>query len=116
MNMECDANVFANGKTICAVDGRSGPVEEWVQRVAKESGQAVDWHYSGGVANVLCVGDHARAIAAVMSVHRSNEVRIMRMYGPDDRGLYRAGDHVPDGAVAVDVAGGVVGLYDEATR
>ena len=44
---KCDENVFKNGKTICAVDGRSGPVEEWVQRVAKELGERGQVHGRG---------------------------------------------------------------------
>jgi len=107
---QCNANVFKSGKTICAVDGRSEPVEEWVQRVAKESGQAVDWHYSGGVANVLFVGDHARVLAAVEALPRASDVRIMRTYAPAEPGLCRKGDLMPEDVVGVDVAGGVVGL------
>lgn len=39
--------------------------EQWIQAVAKESGQRVDWHYSGGRVNVLYLGDHAKVVAAI---------------------------------------------------
>ncbi len=109
---QCNADVFKNGQTICAVDGRSAPVEEWVKRVAAESGQAVDWHYSGGVANVLYVGDYERVLAAVETLQRSSDVRIMRMYEPTEKGLYRAGDALPEGTIAVDTVSAVLGIHD----
>jgi len=96
--------------------------EEWVQKVAKASGQKVDWHYSGGVANVLYLGDHARVLAAVERLrpelererpktaehscqcegdtHSAGEV--LRVYGSGAHGPYRAGDPLPDGSIGVD--------------
>jgi hypothetical protein len=95
--------------------------EEWVQAIARESGQRVDWHYSGGIANVIYLGDHAKVLDAVVkltpmldapmprladqcgscggSEHRRG--RIMRVFGDGSRGLFRRGDPVPDGALAV---------------
>ena len=32
-------------------------IEEWIKKVAKESGQKVDWYYAGGRAFVLALGD-----------------------------------------------------------
>jgi hypothetical protein len=48
----CNDKVFKEGHSAVILDGCSHRVEEWVKAVAKESGQAVDWHYSGGRANV----------------------------------------------------------------
>jgi hypothetical protein len=35
-------------------------IEKWVLRVRKLSQQRVDWHYVGGRARILCLGDVAR--------------------------------------------------------
>jgi hypothetical protein len=49
---DCNAGVFAKGSSVAIVDACSHCAEVWAQSVAKESGQRVDWHYSGGIANV----------------------------------------------------------------
>ncbi len=48
---ECDKKVFSKGFGIAALAARSQAAETWVKEVAKESGQRVDWHYSGGRAS-----------------------------------------------------------------
>jgi hypothetical protein len=53
----CNQNVFKNGHSIATLDACMHRAETFVQAVAKESGQPVDWHYSGGIANVLYLGD-----------------------------------------------------------
>ena len=96
----CDSEVFAKGQSLCAIDGRPDPVEGWVQRVALLSAQRVDWHYSGGVAHVLVLGDHARALAAARSISGELDGRVMRWYEPDAAGLYRAGvTEAPEGVI-----------------
>lgn len=58
MSDKCDSEVFEHGTqvflthTLAAAD-----VETWVQKIAADSGQKVDWHYAGGRANVLTTGD-----------------------------------------------------------
>lgn len=47
------------------LDARSAVAEAWVQRVAEESEQRVDWHYVAGRANVLYIGDYARVREAI---------------------------------------------------
>ncbi len=121
MSDRCDGDVFKNGVSLLAIDGWAKDVEPWVQQVATRSGQRVDWHYSGGVAHVLVLGDHAAAMAAVDELEpllvaipvpsddrRAKEYdsfprppRIMQRYATKDRGLYRAGDPVPEGTIAV---------------
>lgn len=61
----CNDRVFKEGHSAVILDGCSHRVEEWVHAVAKESGQAVDWHYSGGRANVLYLGDFTKVQAAI---------------------------------------------------
>jgi hypothetical protein len=126
--MKCDANVFESGKGICVLDACMVRAEEWVQAVAKESGQKVDWHYSGGQANVLFIGDYDKVLAAVERLEpllketppftdgescrcrssfdktpqtRHDKATLMRVYPKNSHGLYRDGDPLPDGVIAV---------------
>jgi hypothetical protein len=102
---DCDSEVFKNGDAICCFHARSTPTEEWVQKVAAESGQRVDWHYSGGYANVLFLGDYEKVCAAVEKLRPElaaiNAVGF-RLFAPASRGLYRAGDLLPGDVVGVD--------------
>jgi len=122
MGDKCDQEVFDQGDSVAVLDACMHVAEEWVQKVAKASGQKVDWHYSGGVANVLYLGDHARVLAAVERLrpelererpktaehscqcegdtHSAGEV--LRVYGSGAHGPYRAGDPLPDGSIGVD--------------
>lgn len=105
----CDREVFEKGQSLCALDARSDPAEAWVQRVALLSAQRVDWHYSGGVAHVLVVGDHARALHAARSIAGELDGRVMRWYEADAAGLYRAGvSDVPSGAIGAVTTSGEV--------
>jgi len=121
MSSECNANVFKNGHGICALDACMHRAETWVQAVAAESGQTVDWHYSGGRVNVLYLGDYAKVLAAVEKLEPSlasplprekgecgscdgatHRLGVMgRVSGAGERGLYRAGDWVPPGTIGV---------------
>lgn len=93
---KCDAEVFRNGLSLAALDASSSSAERWVRTVAAQSGQRVDWHYSGGVAHVLVLGDHGKAMAAAKNITAS----------ADDAGCYRTGvTPIPDGVIGVDVAG-----------
>jgi hypothetical protein len=108
----CNDKVFKKGHSAIILDGCSHRVEKWVKAVAKESGQAVDWHYSGGRANVLYVGDFKKVQAAIekllpeLEKAPSKEGHSCRCLGPkhgamsvlarpslgDDHGPYRDGD------------------------
>lgn len=88
---KCDAEVFSKGQSLAALDARAKDAEPWVQEVAKQSGQRVDWHYSGGIAHVLVLGDHAKALEAAKAMPPTDGVRIMRWYDQEDTGCYRAG-------------------------
>ena len=61
----CDAEVAESGTLLLTLYGWAKDIEPWVQKVAARSGQKVDWHYQGGVAHILVLGDPAAAIAAV---------------------------------------------------
>ena len=122
MSFRCDQDVFDKGHSVAMVDGCMYRVEEWVQAVAKSSGQRLDWHYSGGIANVLYLGDHAKVLEAVEQLrsaleretfrepkscgscsgdtHRAG--RILRLFDVGAHGPYRAGDALPPEVLAVD--------------
>lgn len=69
MNESCDKEVYNNGSLIFVTHTMSSArVEEWVQAVAKESGQKVDWHYVGGRAQILFLGDQEKVAAALIKL------------------------------------------------
>ena len=91
MSGKCDDEVFRNGVGLCVLDAGSAAAEEWVRKVAKASGQRVDWHYSGGRANVLVIGDHAAALASARELAPQLNGRVLR-FSEDQHALYREGD------------------------
>lgn len=104
----CDSDIFKNGTGLCVLDGASNAVERYVQEIARRANAKVDWHYSGGRANVLHLGDSAsreRALAAVNEMGDRDDVTILSIDGP---ALYRQGDPVPEGTIAIDPGGGYI--------
>jgi hypothetical protein len=98
----CNPEIFKSGQGVCVVDGSSNVVERWVQAVAKKADAQVDWHYSGGRANVLHLGDaesRERVLKAINELEGELDGSILSVDGP---ALYRAGDPVPEGTIAVD--------------
>src|SRR3989344_3246175 len=98
----CNSKIFKKGKGVCVVDGNSNAVERWVKSVAKEANAKVDWHYSCGRANVLHLGDEAsrqRVLNTISELEGDLDGRILSIGGP---ALYRDGDKVPKGTIAVD--------------
>lgn len=106
----CNPYIFKKGRGVCVVDGSSNAVERWVQSVAKKANAQVDWHYSGGRANVLHLGDDAsrqRVLNAINELEGELKGRILSVDGP---ALYRNGVEDPDatGAVIREVDGQLV--------
>jgi hypothetical protein len=67
-NAKCDPEVYKKGKPICMFHAPSVPTEEWVRKVAAESGDRVDWHYVGGYAIVKFIGDREKVERAVIKL------------------------------------------------
>lgn len=88
----CDPEVFNTGFGVCALDASAGAAEEWVKKVAARSGQRVDWHYSGGRANVLYIGDYTRVLAAVTELEPELRGTLLAIFPSNSRGLYRRRD------------------------
>lgn len=61
----CDQEIFDHGKAVCTFHADQKTTEAWVQKVAKESGQRVDWAYFGGRVVVRFIGDYAAVRATV---------------------------------------------------
>lgn len=106
----CNPDIFKKGRGVCVVDGSSNAVERWVQSVAKKANARVDWHYSGGRANVLHLGDDAsrqRVLNAINELKSELKGRILSVDGP---ALYRNGVEDPEatGAVVREVGGQLV--------
>lgn len=69
----CDRDVFENGAVVLVTHSiSSNRMERWVQKVASNSGQRVDWSFCGGRAVVKAIGDICKvqqAIEALMPEH-----------------------------------------------
>jgi hypothetical protein len=107
----CDSEIFEHGHSVAMLDACRYVAEEWVKLVAKESGQRIDWHYAGGRANVLYLGDHAAVVSAIgklqpklekrwpfesgqcgscISYGHHRPARVLAVYGPAEFGPWRA--------------------------
>lgn len=65
----CDKKVFQNGELVFVTHTiPSNAMEGWVKKVAKRSGQRVDWHFAGGRACVLALGDIAKVHQAIVDL------------------------------------------------
>ena len=99
----CNKNIFKLGHSIAAVDGSANAVERWVKAVAKKARSRVDWHYSGGIANVLHLGDmvsRGRVVNAIKELEPSLRGRLLKIYAAHEPGLYRRGvTQAPKGAM-----------------
>jgi hypothetical protein len=57
----CDEKIFQHGECVFMTHSiRSNAMEHFVKQIAERSGQRVDWHFAGGRAVVLALGDTAR--------------------------------------------------------
>ncbi len=91
----CDNEVFKHGTPVVLVHARSWNVKKWVKEIARTADARVDWHFSGGIANVLHLGNQAsraRVVAAIISLKdRLVGCGYFQLVGDEDPGLYRAG-------------------------
>ena len=111
----CDDEIFKNGRPIVALDGRSNAVERWVKAVAVKADARIDWHYSGGVAQVLHLGDtdsRNRVLKTMRELAPTLEGHILRYFDLEDVGLYRKGvTPTPPNAIAAFYDGGAESAY-----
>jgi hypothetical protein len=103
----CDPAVFRDGRPLLAADTswpadmdvddlvfgehstapRAAGFEAWVCRIREASGQRVDWHMSGGRAQVLYLGDRAAIEAAIEA--NPSPATVLRWFSDGDAGLWR---------------------------
>jgi hypothetical protein len=110
---KCDPVVFKDGESIAVLEeGRLQPkaVTDWLKEVAKSANATLDWHYSGGWAHVLHLGDtksRQRAEEALRSFSGKDGIMLVRIITSGSAGLYRAGvTSVPEDTIAVAYDGG----------
>lgn len=105
----CPADIFRDGDPVILVDALPNATERWVQTVAALANARVDWHYSGGVAQVLHLGNsesRSRVDEAITQLADSLDGRIIRRLPVGADGLYRRGvTEAPTGAIAGFYAG-----------
>lgn len=54
----CNPDVFKSGDYVGWLHGPgSNAIERWVKALAEKTGQRIDWHFVGGRARVLALGD-----------------------------------------------------------
>src|SRR5271157_6024493 len=82
----CDRRIYKDGTPIVLIEGSSNAVEKWVRAVAKKAKAKVDWHYSGGVAQVLYLGNGDHRAHAYAEGHHSSTACSERS-GPLPRAL-----------------------------
>jgi hypothetical protein len=81
----CNQKVYENGTTVFLTNSiDSDGMGKWVQKIAEESGQSVDWHYSCGWAEILALGDLnkvRKAIVKFREIHDDFYFRFVKMLG-----------------------------------
>ncbi|PJE74034.1 MAG: hypothetical protein COV01_02945 [Candidatus Taylorbacteria bacterium CG10_big_fil_rev_8_21_14_0_10_41_48] len=74
----CDQKVFDKGTCLFVSNSiPSNAMEGWVTKVKEKSGQPVDWHFAGGRARVLALGDLER-VKTVMKELKSEHDDLWR--------------------------------------
>ncbi len=110
----CDREIFEKGDPLMVVweklECTPQEISEWIARVAEEANTRIDWHYSGGRAHVLHLGDEEsrkRAIEVAQRLEPEFKGKIAQIFEVGDPGLYRNGvTPVPEGAIAACYDGG----------
>lgn len=72
----CNHDVYERGELMFLTHsiGRAAAIERWVQKIARVSGQPVDWHFSGGRVLVKALGNLAAVRSAIRSlIHEHDE-------------------------------------------
>ena len=65
----CDPKIYAEGTHLFTTHTiPSNAMEGWVRQIAEKSGQPVDWHFYGGRAVVLALGDLEKVKQAIQDL------------------------------------------------
>lgn len=74
----CDPEIFNSGQLVCKARGRSSAIEQWVKAIAEKANARVDWHYSGGIAHVLHLGDEESYQRVINVMHQLQDEQSIR--------------------------------------
>lgn len=75
---ECEKDIYEKGETAGWIDACSYIAEQWVKKIAAESGQRVDWHYVGGRGVIRFIGDRAKVMSAIGKLEPDLVKRVKR--------------------------------------
>jgi hypothetical protein len=65
----CNEDIYASGTLVMMTHTiGSEQMERWVKKVAERSGQPVDWHFAGGRACILALGDLEKVRSAIQDL------------------------------------------------
>ncbi|MCX6746147.1 MAG: hypothetical protein NTX00_03990 [Candidatus Parcubacteria bacterium] len=80
----CDPKVYKKGIHVFTTHSiPSEKIEEWVKKIAQQSGQKVDWHYFAGRAIVKALGNIEKVRAAIKELMPEHEQLMKEAVGPD---------------------------------
>ncbi len=66
MSDRCDNEIYSDGEVVFVTNTiRTPRMEEWVQKIAKDSGQRVDWHQFAGRPVIKALGDLSKVRKAI---------------------------------------------------
>lgn len=71
---DCDKKVFKKGTALFMTHSiPPNAMEGWVKKVAKKSGQRVDWHFAAGRAIVKAFGDLDKVVDAIKDLQPEHD-------------------------------------------
>lgn len=78
----CNHDVYERGELMFLTHsiGRSAAIERWVQKIARVSGQPVDWHFSGGRVLVKALGNLAAVRSAIRSLIHEHDAAFLKSH------------------------------------
>lgn len=99
----CNRKIFEEGVMVCLLAGpRMWHIEAFVKAVSKRAQIDIDWHFSGGVAQLLALPEHAPKAVEMLKVlmpalekasklalykkyNNGCELQVMGWYGNEER-------------------------------
>lgn len=94
----CDPVIFTTGIPLfCADTGSCGAeyFDNYIRDIRNFSGCPIDWHYSGGRAQVLFMDEHHRDKLTGLVMHKGGNFVILEWFPIGAQGLHRAANVVP---------------------
>ncbi len=84
----CDPEIYEHGQPVALLSASDAAIEQWVRCVASLAKARLDWHYNGGFARVLHLGDEesrARVEDAVTQLQDALDGSIVDRYRPEHK-------------------------------